>query len=460
MTRSRTAGLRVPGRITLSILGALALGVAGCAEVGHGPPGGPEDHAPPKLLKVTPDTGTLHVKPKEVVFRFDEVVRERPSGANGLDGLILLSPSDGVPRVSWHRQAITVRPRRGFRANTAYSVTLLPGLSDLRGNVLKSAATTFFSTGGEIPRTKLRGIVFDWVAGKPAQRAYVQAFQRGDTTFSWIATTDSVGRFEIRAFPAGTYLVRALLDANNNRTLDPREPFDTLVAAIADSARVELLAFVHDSLGPRIDRLAVDDSVTLTVDFDKPYEPTHPVTAAQFVLLRADSTQVPIVALLTDSAYTAQKDAAAKARADSVQRANPSRVPADTTRARALPNAPRPAGQAVPLPSRRGAQAAANAAPRDTTPLPKPSRPSPVSRVIIRLGAPLAPTSSYRLRATDVWGLSGAPRTSDRVFTTAKPAPPAARDSATFRPGAPTTRDSGTVRPKAPAARDSASAKP
>jgi len=459
VTRARTAAPRRQARTLASVVVALALGAGGCAEIGHGPPGGPEDHAPPKLLKVTPDTGTLHVKPKEVVFRFDEVVSERPSGANNLEGLVVLSPSDGVPRVSWHRQAITVRPRKGFRANTAYSVTLLPGMADLRGNVLKSAATTYFSTGGDIPRTALRGIVFDWVAGKPAPHAFVQAFQRSDTNFSWIATTDSVGRFEIRAFPAGTYFVRALLDANNNRTLDPREPFDTLVAAVADSARVELLAFVHDSLGPRIDRLAVDDSVTLRVDFDQPYEPTRPVTAAQFVLLRADSSRVPIIALLTDSALTAEKDAAAKARGDSVQRANPPRNAADSARARTMPsaapnasvpNAPRPAGQAVPLPSRRGAQSAGAAA-RDTTPLPKPSRPSPVGRVIIRLGAPLAPASSYRLRATDVWGLSGAPRTSDRVFTTPKPAPPAARDSAAAKSPAGAARDSARVRQPAPA---------
>lgn len=421
---------RAAAAAAVAIASGALVALGGCAEIGRGPPGGPEDHAPPKLVKVTPDTGALHVKPKEVVFRFNEVVSERPSGVNGLDALVVLSPSDGVPRVSWHRQAIAIRPRRGFRANTTYTVTVLPGMSDLRGNVLKSASTTFFSTGGDIPRTALRGTVFDWVAGKPAARALVQAFHPGDTTFAWIATTDSLGGFEIRAFPAGTYLVRAVLDANNNRTLDPREPFDTLVAAIADSARVELLAFVHDSLGPRIDRLAIEDSLTLRVDFDKPYEPTRAPTAAQFVLLRADSTTLPIAALLSDSVFAAEREAAAKARADSARRANPSPATADTARARQLPDAPRAPGQAVPLPSRRRAPSAAGAGQRDTLALPKPSRPPPVSRVIVRLGAPLTPATSYRLRATDVWGLSGAPRTSDRVFTTPKPAPPAARDSA------------------------------
>ncbi len=425
---------------------ALAVAVIGgaCAEIGRGPRGGPEDFAAPKLVKVTPDTGTLNTKPKEVVFRFDEVVSERPGGANGLEGLVVLSPSDGVPRVSWHRQAISVRPRKGFRSNTAYSVTLLPGMVDLRGNVSKTASTTFFSTGGEIPRTALRGIVFDWVAGRPAPNALVQAFRRGDTTFAWVATTDSLGHFEIRAFPSGSYLVRGLLDANNNRTLDPREAFDTLGAAVADSGRVELLAFVHDSLGPRIDRLAVEDSLTLRLDFDQPYDPLRPATAAEFALLRSDSTTIPIVALLTDSALTAEKEAAAKARAgaDSLRGVNRGLGGRDTARAIQSPNVPRPpGGAAVPLPGRRPAVAAP-----DTIARARPSRPSPVGRVILRLGSPLTPGASYRLRATDIRGLSGAPRTSDRVFAAPRAAAPANLDSTGTRPA-----PNGTPAPARPA---------
>jgi hypothetical protein len=402
----------------LMALGALALGA--CAEVRSGPPGGPEDHAPPKLVQVTPDTGRVNTKPKEVVFRFDEVVSERPSGVNTLDALVVLSPSDGVPRVSWHRKAITVRPRKGFRANTAYSVTLLPGIADLRGNVLRAAEQTWFSTGGEIPQTALRGIVFDWVSGKPAPNALVQLFRGNDTTFSWIGTADSTGHFELRAFPSGSYRVRGLIDENHNRVADRREAFDTSGVSIADSGRVELLAFVHDSLGPRIDRLVVEDSITLRLDFDQPYEPTHPVTPTQFTLKRADSTVVPITGFLTDSAPAAEKAAAARARGDTTTPRAVARPNTDSARI-APPNVPAAGGSSVPLPRRGGT----GAAPRDTTPPPKPSRPSPTARVIIRLATPLAPGASYRLIATDVWGLSGAPRTSDRVFTVPKPTPPA-----------------------------------
>ncbi|HEX2779360.1 MAG TPA: Ig-like domain-containing domain [Gemmatimonadaceae bacterium] len=421
-------------RVTFAAAGA----ILGCATV-QAPPGGPEDHAPPKILRVTPDTGKVNVAPKEVVFRFDEVVNERPTGAaGGLDQMVVVSPSDGAPRVSWHRDAITVRPRRNFRRNTAYTVTLLPGISDLRGNVLRTGASTFFSTGAEIPRTAVRGVVFDWVAGKPAVGALVQAFARGDTTFSWTAVTDSTGRFEIRAFPAGSYLLRGLVDANHNRELDMRELFDTVGIAIADSGRVELLAFVHDTIGPRIDKLAVEDSVTLRVDFDKPLDPARNLTTANFALLRADSTRIPIAALLTDSAFLDQRRIRDSIAADSARAA---RSRADTTRAAPPAGARAPGVSSVPLPRgrpRAGAQGG------DTTALAKPSRPSPRSTVMVRIGAPLTPVTAYRLRAMDVRGLVGNPRTSDRVFATPKPA---AADSTKAQPARPDTTRARPPRP-------------
>lgn len=405
---------------------------AACASQGA-PPGGPVDTAPPKLVRTTPDTGARGVSPSSVAFRFDEVIAERPSGGE-LSQLVLLSPSDGPPRISWERKGFTVRPRRSFRPNTAYTVTVLPGISDLRNNASREGWSLTFSTGGEIPGTRLDGVVFDWAAGRPAVRATVQAFPRGDTTFSWIARTDSSGRFSIRAFPSGSYLVRAFVDANNNRALDPRELWDSTGAAIADSAGIELYAFVHDTIGPRADVVSVEDSVTLRVTLDKPVHPAVPVAAAQFRVAGSDSVSIGVVALLTDSAYNAERGARRAAGADSTARRDTA-ARRDTTRARARPS---PTSR-VPLPG-----AANRAPPADTTPAPRMSRPTPQSRFLLRLAAPLGPARNYRLYARDLRNLSGALRTSDKVFTTPRPA---ASDS-TRVPG---TTPSTTPRP-APAA--------
>ncbi len=416
---------RVIGGSSVRHVSVLAFAVgAACASQGA-PPGGPPDSAPPRLVRVTPDTNARGVTPRAVVFRFDEVIAERPAGGD-LAQLVVLSPSDGATRVSWERNAFTVRPQRGFRRNTAYTVSVLPGISDLRNNSTREGWSVTFSTGAEIPATRLDGVVFDWAAGRPAPRATVQAFVRGDTTLWWIARTDSLGRFTIRAFPAGSYLVRAFVDANNNRSLDPRELWDSAGAAIADSARLELYAFVHDTIGPRVDVVTVEDSVTLRVALDKPVHPANPVAPTQFRVAGSDSVSIAVTALLTDSAYAAERAARAPARPDTSARR-------DTSRARTPTTGPRAGQSRVPLPVPGANRAGA----RDTATVPRPSRPVPAARFILRLASPLGTARNYRLYARDLRNLSGATRTSDKVFTTPRPAE---ADTARGPRAAPTAR--------------------
>ena len=153
--RCPTARRQAPRRPTRAIAATLALAfgsAVGCAQQGA-PPGGPPDKQPPVLVRVTPDTGAVNTTPPRVVFRFDEVVSERPQGAPSLRELFLISPRDGEPDVDWRREAITVRPRRGWKKNAVYTVTMLPGLVDLRGNVRREGGTATYSKWPPIPDT-------------------------------------------------------------------------------------------------------------------------------------------------------------------------------------------------------------------------------------------------------------------------------------------------------------------
>ncbi len=93
------------------------LALCGCASQGV-PPGGPPDSQAPKLVAVTPDSGARGVKGGSAVFQFDEVVSERPPGVTTLGDLFFVSPRHGVPNVAWHREAIKLKPRRGWLPNT------------------------------------------------------------------------------------------------------------------------------------------------------------------------------------------------------------------------------------------------------------------------------------------------------------------------------------------------------
>jgi hypothetical protein len=392
---------------------ALAL-VAGCASAAA-PPGGAERHTPPEIVSISPDSGDINVKIKSVEFKFDEVVSDRPggSGATLLDQLFLISPMDGGPDVSWHRSRITVRPRKGFRANTAYRITMLPGVVDLRGNARKEPRTIVFSTGPTFPPFSIHGRVFDWSAQRPAIGAYIEAKSRADTTLVYVSATDSLGQFEAGPLSAGTYSVRALIDANANRTLDRNEKWDSLAVVVQNvSPTIELDAIERDTTPAFFESVTALDSVTLRLTFDKAIDPALPLQPALFKVQRPDSSELQIVKVQWQSAYDQSRQAA-----DSARRA-------DSTRARP-PTAP-----PVAAPTTPGA--------RPAPPPPKPQSPPPERGVILTLAptTPVLPTLSYRVTALSMRNLLGKSRVITRPITIPKPAP---RDT-TRKPAVDTTR--------------------
>ena len=357
------------------------------------PPGGPPDVAAPQLLSITPDSGTVGVRPKEVVFRFDEVVAERPPSTTSLSDLFLISPRNGVPDASWHRDVVAVKPTRGWRPNTAYTVIMRKGLADIRGNVRNTGVTTFFSTGSTIPRTRITGNVFDWVSGSPGTGALVESFVPPDSAHAYIAIADSNGTFLMEHMPPGRYTLRAYVDRNNNQGIDPSEPWDSTSINVTDSAKSDLVIFVHDTIPPKIRDVAATDSVTLRVSFDKPVDPTQNLTVANFAVVGPDSAPLPIT-----SAGPPPKDTTPK-------------VTPSPTAPTAPPAAARQPGRARP----------------DTTvnvPKPVMARPLPISDVVIKMQRPLTPKTAYRVRAIGIRGLLGRSGNSDRLYTVPVPPPP------------------------------------
>jgi hypothetical protein len=366
-----------------------AIVFAACATIQE-PPGGPPDFAPPVLLQITPDSGSvLARRDQPVVISFNEVINERP-GAD-LDQMVLVSPRPRELSVSWRRDEIAVRPGDGWRDSTPYRVTLLPGISDLRNNRLLEGRTVLFSTGGPIPDTRVTGRVVDWEAGTPGARALVELIRPADSLVFW-DLADSTGAYALAAVPPGDYVLAATLDKNNNRRRDPREPFDSARVRL-DSALVDTLwAFVHDTTGPRIRTTARGDSVTIRVEFNQPLHPGPLDSGAIRVRALPDSTPVPVTAILTTAAFDSLRAAAAQAaRPDSAagvdsMPADSARAPADTARTPVLRGA-------------RG-QPAAPVAVADSAMLGiLRLRPRLSPARVVRLAAPLVPGGRYVIDA-------------------------------------------------------------
>ena len=284
-----------------ALIVAICVALVGCASASP-PPGGPEDKAPPKLVHVTPDTNAVNVADRFVQFFFDETISDRGEGAQALDNYFLVSPSDGAMDLDWHRNRIDVRPHHGFRPNTAYTVTMLPGLTDLRNNTMKGGAQLTFSTGPTIPTLFIDGIAFDWVAGTPV-KAYIEALT--PDSIRYLANADSIGRFSLGPLTPGSYLVRGIVDANNNHGLDRNEAFDTVRVVVPGTSRIELLTAQRDTLAARMSVPSVTDSMTLTVSFDRPLDPTQTLALNRTFLNVVELTVKAVLEGSRDHVYQA-----------------------------------------------------------------------------------------------------------------------------------------------------------
>ena len=422
---ARRPGKQVSGA-RLRLIALAGAGLAACARTGD-PPGGPPDVKAPVIIGVYPESGAvvtdLHA---DAVIQYDEVVDEMGGGgtaggatgsATGLATKVLLSPTRGAYKVSWHRSSIHVKPAEGWKPGRVYHLEILPGIADLRRNVTKVGHAIVFSTGPPVPRSALEGTVVQWVEQHVLANGLVRA-QLTPDTIAYLAVTDSVGHFRLTAIPPGKYLVYAIVDQNNNRRRDRREAYDSAVVTLDTTASLELWTFVHDSIGPRVQQVEPIDSITARLTFSAPLDPALPLDSLVLrVLTLPDSTPVKVARLYSSGDYDSLA-ARERAVADSIRAAN------DTTK-KAAPQAPDTTKKAA-LDTTAPAPPPATKQAVDTSALHAllRERPVPQDKVVLRFASPLKPDSKYFVEVRGARNLNGARADGHTVLTVPKPKPP------------------------------------
>ena len=434
----------ITARTVRRLHAAALLLLTACANQGA-PPGGAPDLAPPMLLKVTPENAAVGAKLNAMVLQFDEVISETPIGAKDLADLVFISPRSGIPKVKWGRSKLEIRPSKGWKPNTVYSVMIKNGLQDLRNNAIDTTMQLVFSTGGPIPTTRIAGVAFDWVAGAGLSGAIIEAVAADSTTYQAVA--DTKGRYLLQYVPPGPYLVRAYGDRNSNRALDPIEAWDSVRVTLTQSADIEFYSFPHDTVGLRVASVTPMDSGMVKVVFDKPYASESTFGVEDIIITRPDSSRVRVRSVQT-SAQRAQADSLrAAARADSLARvaSRSDSTPALRARADSLARIKRADSVAAAARAARDARAreararastrgARSAPPVDTLPPPKMRRPAVSPELFVTLDTALAPQTQFRLSVTNVRSLSGTVRSPSRTFTTPRaPKPDSGKSDSSSR---------------------------
>jgi hypothetical protein len=392
----------------------------GCARM-EPPPGGPPDRTPPRLIAVHPDSmARIPGFKGQVEFRFDEVISEGGTpntgqGTGDLEKLIILSPSNRVPAVSWKRTRITVKPSEGWRPDRVYRVQLLPGVTDLRRNRSNQGTVLTFTTGAPAPSTSITGTVVDWSSSRPAAAALAEALLLPDS-LPYRGLADSSGKFSLGPLPAGEYLVRGVIDQNHNFKLDPREAFDSVRIKKGVTNVGELWAFEHDTTPARIKTMTVADSTSATVDFTQMLDPKQRLEPSAATLrILPDSSPVKLVSILpkpVDDSIHAKPTA----RAADTTKADTTRARADTTAA--AQKAADTTGKRVPRlpPGGPGRVPAAGELPMLKT------RPPLFNQLVLRVAQPWKPGGRYVLEVRGIRNVSGVTGTATGALSVAEKA--------------------------------------
>jgi hypothetical protein len=281
-------------------LGALPLAAllvaAGCAHV-EAPTGGPVERRPLELLEARPADGAVIPRyTGPVIFYFEERLSERL-----LEQAVHVSPQTSPTRVRHRGRELRVELAQGWEPGIIYQVTVSPTIQDLFGNRLAEPVEVVFSTGPELPDTRLAGRVIDRITGRPERDARVEAVRLADSLV-YALPSDTAGAFAFRALPEGAYEVRAYRDLNRNRRLDPLEPRDvtTLELRAGEPAALALRLVPPDTTPPRVVSARVERGV-VEVTFDDYLEPEQQLSPAQVSLVAADGSVVGVARVAVGS---------------------------------------------------------------------------------------------------------------------------------------------------------------
>lgn len=249
---------------------------------------------PPAVVSLQPDS--LAVVPewrRPVVVRFSERISEQQ-----VEDAVMVSPRTSAVSVDRGSREIRVSLRRGWEPGQIYQITVRPLIRDLFNNQIREPIHLVFSTGPEIPPTRLTGLVIDRITGEAEEDVRVEAVRRSDSLV-YATLTDSVGGFTLAQIPTGDYLIRAFPDANRNRMMDAFEKRDSsgIVVTEDEEGSVDLSIVLPDTTGPVLASTSVPGTRRIDLRFDDHLDPLQTVDSTTVEIVGPDSLALSIASV-------------------------------------------------------------------------------------------------------------------------------------------------------------------
>ena len=225
---------------------AVGLLLMACASIGS-PEGGPRDYTPPRVVKMSPESGSVNFKGQKVEITFDEIIVLKDQQKK-----VVVSPAPKTqPLIRTVGHKLTIEFREPLEENTTYVIDFANAIEDNNEGNQLDGYTFAFSTGEEIDTLAVSGIVLRANDLELMQHVIVGLHSNlDDTAFTnvpleRVSRTNDRGKFTLRNLKPGRYHLFALNDVDGDYRM----------------ARTEDIAFLDSIVVPTTSEYTSQDTV-------------------------------------------------------------------------------------------------------------------------------------------------------------------------------------------------------
>lgn len=240
------------------------------------PGGGPKDEEPPRVLMVTPASGSTEVDPKSAI----EIVFSEPINRETLLESLYITPSSGKkPNVRFRGNKVRIKPPDPIPENRTLVLSIGSDLTDLQRNKLEASITIALTAGVRIDQGSVSGRVF---TQKDAQGMIAGAWLVNDSLEfdpskyqpEFLTQAGAEGWFVLDYLPAGRYRLICWDDRDHDRLYDPAAdrlglPWRDLQLKEDSEAWMELFPVKRDTTELRLFVASASDNRHLVIRYNK-----------------------------------------------------------------------------------------------------------------------------------------------------------------------------------------------
>ena len=238
------------------------------------PTGGPRDQTGPVIVKSEPVSGTTNFSGQKFDFYFDEYIN-RSSVAKEIN----VEPDLGLEySIRWKKKRMTLEFEEELPDSTTIIITLGSDISDVRNNKMGKPITLAISTGDEIDEGKITGRIKNALDGSSAGKVRVLLYRTPvdlEAPATYLAETDTSGRFIFSYLREGTYKAIYVDDRNRNKVWESSEtaqPFNKEFVAL-EKAGADTLDTIYiirrDTLAPKLQGVGLFSANRMRLRFNE-----------------------------------------------------------------------------------------------------------------------------------------------------------------------------------------------